>query len=135
MLTLKLHITSNSDPEFIIRKQADYSFAFHKLYSDFKQATNKEFLKKLRNKFNLSAHEIQCLIKDVNTKQEQTKTWKEQTENKIVEIAKKITELKAKKHLTEKERRTLSTLYKNKHILTNRYTKILFLVPKKCCKN
>ena len=129
MLTFKLHISSNSD--YIIQKQSDYSFAFHKLYSNFQFIKNTNLISKIKKKYNLSNYEMNCLIIDAKTKYNQTLTWKTQTENKIIDIATKIETLKSRTNPTLKERRILSILYKKQSYFNKLLSKNIVFGSKK----
>jgi len=89
LITIKLNIISNSNPDYIIEKQKNYSFAFRKLYKHF-ILDDKMFNKLLMEKYNLSVYEFNCLIIDVQTKINQVKTQKDKLESKIISIEKDI---------------------------------------------
>jgi IS605 OrfB family transposase len=91
LITLKLHIVSNSNTEFVENKQKEYSFAFRKLYKHV-DTNDSEFLNKLSEKYNLSKYEINCLKVDVETKIKQIQTSKNKIEDKIISIQKEINE-------------------------------------------
>lgn len=112
MITIKLNITEVDDTDFVLNKQKQYSYAFRKLYKHINLINDKEFINKLKINYDLSAYEINCLKKDVQTKFEQMKTNKENLENEIISITKEIELLNDIKHKTKKQVRTLFKLNK-----------------------
>ena len=112
MITTKLKIYSCSNNTFVENKQRQYSYAFRKLYKNYDLVKNIEFLQYFKKEFNLSDYEKNCLIIDVKTKINQTQSWKDQTEDKLVDISKQINYLISKASLDKKEKCKLSKLYK-----------------------
>lgn len=113
MITIKLNISEVDDIDFVLNKQKQYSYAFRKLYKHINLINDKSFMDKLKLNFSLSAYEINCLKKDVNTKFEQVKTSKENIEYDILSLTKDIETLNTKDRLSKKELRNLFKL-KNK---------------------
>lgn len=89
MISLKLHITSNNE-SYIIKKQENYSHAFRKLYVNFNKSKDVTFLKGLREKYDLSVWELNCLLTDVQTKIKQVETEKSNIEDDVVFIQKEL---------------------------------------------
>lgn len=121
MITIKLNIDTIEDEKFVLNKQRDYSHAFRKLYSNYNKIKDRSYCYSIRDEFNLSVYELNCLKKDVKTKYNQVLTNKVRTENDIIDIEKEISELKHKNNLAKKERRKLFKLnkklvYKNKSL-------------------
>jgi hypothetical protein len=89
VLTIVGKIKECSDTEFLIKKQKNYSFAFHKLYKHFEKTSiepiDQEFVKNLMNEFNLNLPEYRSLFSDVETKKKQITTI---NKNKVIKITK-----------------------------------------------
>ena len=118
MITIKFNINlvNKEDRDFILNKQKEYSYAFRKLYTNFNQIDNREYLNKLKEKFDLSDWELKCLFIDVKSKVNQILTQKNKLSNDIISITKEI-----EKYKNSKETRRLFKLnkkleYKNKHL-------------------
>lgn len=63
MITLKLKINNISDNDklLIINNQQNYSYAFRKLFSNFKLINDKDFLNNLCKKYNIPKYLLNCL--------------------------------------------------------------------------
>lgn len=97
MITLKLNIKHLSDTDFVFNKQLQYSYAFRKIYKNLDKIKDLDYLKYLKNKFNLNDIELRSVISEVQTKFNQTQTNKIQCEEKILEISEEIKKLKESK--------------------------------------
>ena len=113
MITLKHHIKSLSDAEFILHKQLNYSYAFRKLYHNIDKLKDVEYLKIIKDEYHLNDIELRSIISEVKTKFKQTKTNKEQLEADIVSLESDI----KKVELLPKSKKNIRLLHKLKNKL------------------
>ena len=109
MISLKLHIVSCSDKNYIIDKMVSYSYTFRKLYKNVEKLGNKNYKISIKS--------------EAETKFKKTLTNKENTEKKIVERTKEINKLNEKQILSKKERRELFKLKRNLTYLNKNLSK------------
>ena len=95
-----------------MKKQKDYSFAFRKLYVNYGKVKDVSFLNYLREKYNLSAYELNCLLVDVKTKINQIQTEKDNIENNIITIQNELNKDNLKLKIRYKLNKKLSLLEK-----------------------
>lgn len=129
--TLKLKIKSSSNPDFIYQKSINYSFAFRLSYKNFNLINNISFKNFITSKFNLNEHEYRSLIIDVETKFNQILAQKQEKEEQIINITKRITELKEEKIKLKKLYITDREKYKTNRISINKLTRIIFKLTQK----
>ena len=108
MQSIKLNIKTCSNSEYLLEKQRNYSYAFHKLYRRIDLIKNKQYLAILQDEFNLSDIEIRSLASEVQSKFDKTLTDKKDLEKEIVEIENEIKETL----LLPKTNKNVRTLHK-----------------------
>lgn len=113
MKTISLNTKECSDVAFIENKQKEYSYAFRKLYAQIDKLNDKKIANVLKKKFNLTEIEYRSLQSDVANKYEQTKTNKSNQEQRIIDIA---CDLKNLKSQDKTNKITRSKFKKNKKI-------------------
>jgi IS605 OrfB family transposase len=92
--TTPLNIKECSDSEFIFWKQVNYSYAFRKLHSNIDKISDITFQKQIQKQFSLTDIEFRSLVSEVKTKIEQTKTNKQNQEERIMSLIQDIEKLK-----------------------------------------
>lgn len=95
-----------------MKKQKEYSYAFRKLYINYGKVKDSSFLNYLREKYKLSAYELNCLLIDVKTKINQIQTEKNNIENNIIFIQKELSKNNLKSKIRFKLNKKLSLLEK-----------------------
>jgi IS605 OrfB family transposase len=111
MITLKLNITTDND-KIIMKKQKNYSFAFRKLYINYNKINDNSFLNYIKNEYNLSVYELNCLLIDIKTKINQVNTEKDNIENNIITIQNELLKNNLKTKIKFKLNKKLSLLNK-----------------------
>lgn len=104
MISYKLDIKSNSNPDFVLQKQEEYSYAFRKLYRNFHLKENQEFICDI---YNLSVLEWRSLLQQAEMKVSQTETNKKKLEDEILDLIESSNKLKLKEKRTRKETKKL----------------------------
>jgi hypothetical protein len=92
--TLKLHIKSISDSEFIKNKQQNYSYAIRKLYKHIDKIGDKSFLEFISNEFDLNDIELRSAVSEAKSKFERAMVNKVQEEEMIVDLHEELKKLK-----------------------------------------
>jgi hypothetical protein len=107
VITIKLHIKSLSDVDYIINKQKNYSYCFRKLYKNINLIKNPKYLKELKSNFSLTDIELRSIISEVKSKFKQIETSKSKLEDEIVLLTNDINELKKKSKSNKNTRRII----------------------------
>jgi IS605 OrfB family transposase len=123
MLTYKLKIKNYSNKELIFKMQQDYSYAFRKLYSNFDQVNNKNFIKELCFKYSLDSWQFESLKTEVEFKIKKTDTLNKNNKKQQEEINEVLNRLKNKNN--RKTKRTKFKLHNKLKRLSN-FTDIVF---------
>jgi len=116
MITIPITHKSVSDEAFLIKKQIDYAYAFHKIHKGLHRLDDGIFPKYIQTKFNLTDIEFRSLVSQVKCKFEQTVTEKADKEQKIVELSKEILELEKEKKSNKITRQLFKKRNKIKHL-------------------
>ena len=98
MITIKLNIKSSSDLDYISSKENNYSYAFRNLYSNFHLIGDLLFINYLKVKFNLNEIEYRSLASEVKSKLSQINSFKEKSEEDIINLTKELSKLKSLPH-------------------------------------
>ena len=116
MITIPITHKSVSDEAFLIKKQIDYAYAFHKIHKGLHRLYDGIFPKYIQTKFNLTDIEFRSLVSQVKCKFEQTVTEKDGKEQRIVELSKEILELEKEKKSNKITRQLFKKRNKIKHL-------------------
>lgn len=107
MKTYKLDIKSISNTQYIEEKQIQYSHAMRTMYKSFNKLDDSEYIKFIKNKFNLNDIEYRSIRSQFETKFAQIKTNKSNLENEIILLEEKIKELRKIEKRTSEQTKDL----------------------------
>ena len=122
MLTTKNHITHCSDPEFILDKQQQYSYAFRFLYQTIEESSTLDYQNKFKLRFNLTDIEFRSVVNEVKSFIKKEESDKKNKQKKLEEKLEEYQELRSKPNLTKKENYKLFDLHNDIQFLTKSLT-------------
>lgn len=91
MITRKFNIVNNNDRHFIKKKVENYSYAVKLMWKMLEEASNKDFIDKFKNRFNLNDIEYHSLKSSVEAKYNALKKNNENKLNEINDLEYKLT--------------------------------------------
>lgn len=91
MITRKFNIVNNNDRHFIKKKVENYSYAVKLMWKMLEEASNKDFIDKFKNRFNLNDIEYRSLKSSVEAKYNALKKNNENKLNEINDLEYKLT--------------------------------------------
>lgn len=78
MITYKLKIHKTDNIDLIKEYQNRYSYAYRKMFKNYKLLTNKDFKNKIKKKFKINDYIYSSLNEEIETKVKQVITFKNQ---------------------------------------------------------